>query len=389
MANEHEAPKKPGDMTALFQLPPDPSGPSSGDTPVPIEKIDSFESIEELGMMDHVIPPEPTEPTPEPHSEAPPPEMDFSVPFENTTEPAFDPPPAELDPSFSTSFETPTDPPIEHPLESHAEAVVTATHDSDFQFGDTTAPSEPQTPFETDFSTPIIVTPVIPVAPVAAPKRTLDQIQTYSDQSRSVVNEIPIFYPFHLLISGEFGPYERDKLLLFITESPIGLNSADLDLQINAGRVLLPRISEYAGIKMIQDLRDSGLQFSLTPSSRDDDETYRKDEAQVFRFDGNNGISRGLQFSPIPVLNWKPELAHQYQEIDTIQVSQYFKAEMVEAEKSDIFQEVIDRMLDSLKQKARLKGGDALTQVDQKLLRLRLPSQYQVSIQATVLKKRV
>ena len=309
MTDEKDAPKKKGDLTELIQLPPDAAGPSSEDTPVPIEEVDNFESIDQMGMMDHV-------------SESPAPAEDpFVSPF--------------------LVDDAPT-------LEPIAEPALELTLE---------------------------------------PDAVMDQLQSYSDQTRGTTQDLPVAYPFHLLISGEFGPFERDKLFLFITENPIGLTSADLDLQINGGRVLFPRISEFAGIKMIQELRDSGLHFSLIPSDRDADETVNSDEPKSYHYDGRTGAAAPASV-PLPVLQWSEALAKEYEEIDTIQVTQFFKAEMVEVEQSELFQEVVDRMMNALKQKARLKGGSAITRVEQKLLRLRLPSQYQVSIEAGVLRKR-
>ena len=195
-----------------------------------------------------------------------------------------------------------------------------------------------------------------------------------------------IFVPYHLYLNGNFGPYERDKLLLFITENDIGVNSQDLDLQIRAGKVFFPRISEFAGIKLIQELRDSGLQFRFTPSERDHDESVHQSEGLEFHYQPAP-VDAKPQI-PIPVLPENSKLAEEYIEIDTLQLNQYLKAEIVEAEQSDLFQEILDRMLESLKQKVRIKGGDALGNVVQKITSLRLPSQYQIMIQASVLKRR-
>src|SRR5262249_37607678 len=96
----------------------------------------------------------------------------------------------------------------------------------------------------------------------------LDDLRQYSQSIQGTSQLVQVLVPYHLYLTGTFGPFERDKLLLFITENEIGLSSQDLDLQIRSGKVFFPRISEFAGIKLIQELRDSGLQFRFVASER-------------------------------------------------------------------------------------------------------------------------
>jgi len=224
-----------------------------------------------------------------------------------------------------------------------------------------------------------------PFAVAAEPiNNPLEEIRQYSENTREPLHDLSIAYPFHLRIQGRFGPFERDKLLLFVTENPIGLSSNDLDLQLQAGKVFFPRISEYAGVRLIQELRDSGLQFSFKPADRDDDEAVETAPAQEFHFEMSDASTPPAV--TIPVLDPASPALSQYIEIDSIQTHQFIKAEMIEVEKSDLFQEVLERMTEALKQKARLKGGSALTRFRQTITPLRLPSQYQISLSASVLR---
>ena len=61
---------------------------------------------------------------------------------------------------------------------------------------------------------------------------------------------------------------------------------------------------------------------------------------------------------------------------------------MIEAEQTELFQEIVDRLLENLKQQARRLGGHALTRLERKTIPLRLPSQYQITIEASVLRKK-
>ncbi len=217
----------------------------------------------------------------------------------------------------------------------------------------------------------------------------LENLKTYSEQTQGKTNlEIKVHYPFHLKINGSFGPFERDKLLLFITENPIGLSSSDLDLQITAGKVFLPRISEYAAVKLVQELRDSGLAFTLHPSDQEGNETASSASPLAFHYQNIQNSEKTSTLIEIPILtpDALSSMQKSFQEIDEVSSVQYVRTEMLEMENSPVIQEVIERMIESLKQKARLKGGNALLNLKQEITPLRLPSQYQISLKASVVK---
>lgn len=324
MAAGNDNPDKK-DLTGMFSLPgaaPSSNEPTTQATPT--ETVDSFESM-----------------TP-----------DMSLP-----EPNYDVPPTETAASGNDDFD---------PFQEPAPAPTTRT-----QVYEPTEVSDSSS---------------VSSSAISSSTDPLDELRQYSQSIQGTSQLVQVFVPYHLYMTGTFGPFERDKLLLFITENEVGVSSQDLDLQIRAGRVFFPRISEFAGIKLIQDLRDSGLHFRFVPSDRDQDEVMQQTPGVEFHYQPTATDAKPLQ--PIPVLPENSKHLGEYSEIDTAILNQYLKAEVVEAERSDLFQEVLERMLESLKQKARIKGGDALGNYQQKVTPLRLPSQYQVTVQATILKKR-
>lgn len=334
-----------------------------------IEQVDDFASIDSLGMIDH-----------EPEASASL-EVDAISPLD------------EADDLFPVSEDVAISPDQENPFAA-AQAVDLAV--------------EAETPFPVtdnlfqaiaavnDFALPEMTyagEPALAVENAANSESEhfvppsmdyLDGLKNYSQRTRESAFEAEIRAPFHLSLQGAFDPYTRDKLLMFITENPIGLNSSELDLQLQAGRVLFPRISEFAGIKLIQDLRDSGLLFKLTPSSRDEDELIHEAPALSYRFEATAAASPE---SVIPVLPESGFDQKAWQVIDSIQMVQYLRAEILEVEKSDLFQNLIDRMLGAMKKKAILKGADAISGLSHHVTPLRLPSQYQVELRANLLKK--
>ncbi len=359
MANDGNPPDKK-DLTGILELPQlDPVGDDGAAVPEdpfavnelqPIEAIDTFESIDQIGMMDHEPPPE--EPAP---VEAPPVEA-FTE--ELSQEPLPDP---FQSPAFNEAPETMDVGPAELPDPFASESTVPA-------------PAPPMD-FLEEFQAPPPSTP------------PLEPIRSYAEKVKEAPFAPGTRFPHHLLVSGEFDLFARDKLLLFITENDVGLSSSELDFQINAGRVLFSRISEFSGIKLIQDMRDSGLEFLLKPSPRDPDEVTPESPSSRFHFDGTRTGNPAEK--KIPVLPATAAKEAGFVVYDSIRMVQYLRAEMLEVEKSDLFQEVIERMTEALKRRARLKGADALGSLEHKITPLRLPSQYEVELTASLLKKNI
>ncbi len=350
MSEDKKKEGKEKDLTGIFDLPSlDSSDPASNvpedpfavNVMAPVEQIDTFESIDQIGMIDH--------------------------PAEVPADPAIE---ASVELPVESTEETPSAPPVE-PFA--------------FQNDFAPTPSETQeiTSLDPFMQPPTSENTEVEIAPI--PNSSLEEIKNYSEKTRAVPFEAGARVPFTLLINGIFDPYSRDKLLLFITENPIGLNSADLDLQINGNRVLLPRISEFAGIKLIQDLRDTGLRFKLLPSDQDDDEASPPVKTSTFQFSSQNQPSQ--KGDEIPVLPETSVNSSHWKVIDSIEMVQYLRADLLEVEKSELYQNLIDRMIEAMKRKARIKGADAITSLTRELKPLRLPSQYQVELRATLIKK--
>ncbi len=426
--------EKKKDLTGLHELPqaePSPDeqkDPFAMDELQPIEKIDAFESIDQIGMIDHPAPVEdapPMEEPPAPAEEAPPveavaPEAEVT-PFEQPTEQSF-----ELSSDAQTfdssandqafqmpeaqSFENPTDfqtdssqsfgndqsftEPLPEPAQDQGFGTTPPTVDDPFAFDapavsvKTLPSSEPLSfgePPKTLGGTSKVPANESQDLDASPPMDYLESMKSYSEKTRETSFDPRKRYPFHLLIQGAFDPYARDKLLLFITENPVGTNSSELDLQIKSERVLLPRISEYAGIKLIQDLRDTGLTFRLAPSSVDEDEvTSEAPSVSIHYSNATSGAGAGKNIPILPKDQFDQKI---YEVIDTIQMVQFLKAEMLEVEKSDLFQELLTRMTSAIKRKANALGAVAITNVHHKVDPMRLPSQYKLELNATLLKK--
>ena len=329
-----------------------------------VETIDSFDSIDQIGMMDH------------PAEELP---VEVSAPFEEAATDPFAV--TEFETSSETIEATSSDPFAVTEFETPPETIEASSNDP-------FAVTEFETSSETiEASSVVDSTPEQSyTAPEEAPITPLMAVKNYSERNSGITGSATkVFYPFHLRINGTFGPFERDKLLMFITENPIGLSSSELDLQIQAGKVFLPRISEFSAIKLIQDLRDSGLSFKIHPSDRDEAEATRESPS-TFHYQNAATETSNQTSNEIPVLHAHTKFEKPFQEIEEISVVQFVRTDMLEVENSPIIQDVIERMTEVLKQKARLKGGNALMHLQKEITPLRLPSQYQISLKANVIR---
>jgi hypothetical protein len=358
----------------------------------PIEQVDDFASLDQIGMMDH--------PTEESTSS----EAGFSVeqparnedPFAVNAESA---PIADLqaDPDFEVNTEHSSEPEFPLNTEESAGSLDFSSNETSASASFETSTSLPTNAPEAMNAAPDPFTPMdfadhstesSSVAPIPAieSSASLTAVRNYSEKTSASIGSHPkIFYPFHLRIHGTFGPFERDKLLLFISENPIGLSTTELDLQLDSGKVFFPRISEFSAIKLIQELRDSELSFQIHPSDQDEMIAI-KESPRTYRYQNPATLPHGDLEQEIPILNAELKPDSPYQEIEEISVTQFVRTDLVEVENSPIIQEVMERMTEALKQKARLKGGNALMHLQKEITPLRLPSQYQISLKANVIR---
>jgi hypothetical protein len=334
----------------------------------PIDQINDFESLDQIGMMDHPTPPdeapaETIDPAEDPASSIIPdplpaqPEMSSSAQIDFGTLP---------DPFNAAEFDNPVET-IPGP-EVSVPVIEDAFPGDPFQ-AESTPPQE---------SDPAIRSKTFPTKPI------LEELKSYSEAKKSAPFDPGVRNQFNLIIGGDFDPYSRDKLLLFITENPIGLSSSELDFQINGKRVLLPRISEFSGVKLIQELRDTGLSFRLNRSTDDSDTRTIEHEQQRFQYQTEHQPNLDQE---IPILSLEMLKNEEFIVLDSIQMVQYLRAEILEVEKSELFQDLLERMTHALKRRAKLKGANALTQLEHRITPLRLPSQYQIEISASLIKR--
>ena len=238
--------------------------------------------------------------------------------------------------------------------------------------------SAPQATPETDF-------PVI-----SEPLDTLGQVKNYSETiSSASAAAVPASVPYSLLITGKLADYEKERLLDILSRENMGFREVDLELQLAAGRILIPRISEYAGVVLIQALRGTEAKMRLGPS----DTIFSTEDTRSDEISGN-----GKVFSEVSV-----DQAHEAENIpittaaeipgvtvlriiDTVTASTTLKSSIVEALTSSPYQEVLENLQRELKYKAYRKGATAVINLTITMTNLSLPTHYKILVMGTAVK---
>lgn len=257
----------------------------------PIEKIDEFETLEQYASSN---------PMPEPQVEAPSlsNSMESAIPETSESDPT---PPSDSNSSFNSDFpassensnlegsnspldlsapldssstggfsETPSDLPNFN-LESVNQSTGNENYLSEQKNSEKNDPSSPiiaDTPLS--FSSQGVETPLaeesIPQQPNSPPLHPLDAVKKFTEEVIVPINAVPAAFPFSLLITGGLSAEEKEKLLNLVSKENMGIRELDLEPQLENDRILIPRISEYAGVLLVQALRGTQAQMKLGPS---------------------------------------------------------------------------------------------------------------------------
>ncbi len=289
-------------------------------------------------------------------------DLDSSNPFDSSGEPG----PGELQP-LPTEFETPG---VAAAIESATPAFTTPENMMEPEAVEPAA-----TPRE----------PTLATVPASAPAPTMESVRAFSESVgvAEAKASVPASFPFSLLIEGKFGDYERAKFLDVFASEDLGFREIDLEPQLDSGRILIPRISEYAGVLLVQALRSLPVKMRLGPSA----EIYRKDaslDENTTRLERPPTVATTRALGPADALDLPittEETLPQFMSvevIDTITVSATLKTAVVEAESSPEFSQVIERLQSELRERAHRQGAAGVIRFKTELTALSVASHYRV-----------
>ncbi len=225
--------------------------------------------------------------------------------------------------------------------------------------------------------------PSQPSAPLG--KSPMDRIKDFSESVPVGTPSVQASFPFSLLIEGKLTPQEQEKLLDVIHREKMGFSEMDLEPQFAAGKVLIPRISEYAGILIVQALRSIRARIWLGPAESIYPSQELSSEPDPMIAQPPQPIVRLLDEGPeeperIPVTN-EPSLPglKGFEVIDVVTASATLKTFLVEAQKSPEYEELIEALKKELKYKAFQKGATAILNFEVDLTPLKMASHYKLT----------
>jgi hypothetical protein len=214
-----------------------------------------------------------------------------------------------------------------------------------------------------------------PVAP------TIDTIKSYSE-SLNEQAQTSAALPFTLKIDGSLSPQEKEKLLDILSREKIGIREVDLEPQFAAGKILLPRISEYAGVLLIQGLRGVQAKISFGPS--DSESLGELSQTNFSEFHETHPAIDPQSANELPVTKGDdlPQLGV-YQVMDTLVVSGLLTTRSLEAVNSTEFTALTEALIRELKFKASRRGGRGIVHLSIELTPMTLPTDYRVTVTGT------
>lgn len=223
----------------------------------------------------------------------------------------------------------------------------------------------------------------------------MPELKRFSEQAAISRVSVPAAFPFSLSITGHLSASEKEKLLELLSTHNMGFREVDLEPQFESGRILLPRISEYAGILLAQALRGSKTRIRLGPSdsifSSDDTRADSNETLPTSMHTTNAQASADLSHpaESLPLtqdstLPGKPQL----EIIDVVTASASIKSRVVEMETSSEYQEILEALQREIKYKAFRKGATAIVGYSIQLVSLSMPTHYRLTVMGSAVKTR-
>lgn len=376
-------------LQAEGQLPPPVQGTMMEQTP--IEPIDNFESLDEYAAANP-----PPDPSLTPAPSAAPENPTAPEPFPSADSNSVGPPEPDL-PSAPEpdSFNFPTPEPSSNASSNFSTDSSDGVLDSSLNNSLDASLTPPETPPEEPPALqPEVLAPSpsasndppSPVQATADPKsrNSIENIKKFSESVPIGKPAVPAAYPFSLLITGPLLAEEKEKLLDLLSRENMGIREIDLEPQLASGKILIPRMSEYAGILLVQALRGTQADIRFGPSDsifQSKDDPPENNEG-FFDANQNQVIQSADQTHPaeqLPITSEKdlPQIPH-FKVIDTITASALLKLQAVEVEASSEYQAMVDALQTEIKYKAYRKGASAIINFKVQLNSLSSPAEYRL-----------
>lgn len=224
--------------------------------------------------------------------------------------------------------------------------------------------------------------------PPAAPEETQMSVQAEAQQEDPPLPEdVGPHEPFDLWIDGPMTAEEKAKLIEILETEKFGIREGDIELQLQGIKVRIPRISEYAGVLLVQALRASRAVFRLVPTQ----ENFMGENVATYASGPVQSEARSEKpvhpAENIPVVA-SPTLSHSvtFVTIDMLSASASFSSTHMHPNSSTEYQSLLEALQRELKYKAYRKKADAVVNFQVQLIPLTLPTEYKMVASGTAVK---
>lgn len=236
------------------------------------------------------------------------------------------------------------------------------------------------------------IAPPVDFAPAAiepaATAEPLAAIKSFSERALPGAPPVTPALPYSVRIHGKLRDFERGKLLDLLAQENMGIREVDLEHQLDAGNILIPRVSEFAAILIIQALKDAPVELHMGPS----DQIYATAETRAGSQDPlprsevpnqlvalSESIRQGAQDIRIYAGDALPDGSPNPEVLDTLHASALIQTTALEAEASKDYLNAIEALKKELRYRAFRKGARALIQFSVQLTPLTDPRHYRVT----------
>lgn len=263
----------------------------------------------------------------------------------------------------------------------------------------TSEPASFETANESDFElSPAEPSPLPPAPPTG---EVIEKIKNFSEQVLPGKAAATAAFPFSVLVSGTLEENEKARLLDLISRENMGLREVDLEPQLAAGRVLIPRVSEFAAVLIAQALRSARAEIRVGPSDEvfatdDTREQPRSDDSSVqsaVRSHGDHASPqsgahpaealRVTSASELPSSGTAGKIVHQV--LDVVTASAAIDPTVVE-QSSPEYDAILEGLQRELKYKAYRKGANAILNLSIALVPLSAPMRYRLTVSGSAVR---
>jgi hypothetical protein len=179
----------------------------------------------------------------------------------------------------------------------------------------------------------------------------------------------------------------------------MGIREMDLEPQLQGNKILIPRISEFAAVMVVQAMRTTTARMRFGPS----DQIFSSTDAQSEVTLSNTSVPTPEQIHIPKTLNEEPThpaeiipltmerhlpLLDKYTIIDTITASAALESYAVEVDKSQEYQNLIDALQKEIRFKAFRRGAAGVISFRLQITPLTSPSRYRITAMGLAIKSR-